>query len=106
MLLFLDHILYHRAHFVRDALCALRAMLAINNVLNLILTNPIAHVVAIQETKINSTITTAELFQETCMYSEYRKDSKTSVTCQSWNWKITLCLNQFGYSQTNLLLCS
>ena len=32
------------------------------------------HVVAVQETKIDSTITTSELFPETCMYSVYRKD--------------------------------
>ena len=29
MLLFLDHILYRRAHFVHDVLCTLRAVLAI-----------------------------------------------------------------------------
>ena len=34
-------------------------------------------VVAIQETKIDSTITTSELFLETCMYSMYRKDRNT-----------------------------
>ena len=34
------------------------------------------HVVAIQETKIDSTIT-SELFPETCMYSVYRKDRHT-----------------------------
>ena len=32
------------------------------------------HVVAIQETKINSSIATSELFPETCPYSVYRKD--------------------------------
>ena len=32
------------------------------------------HVVAIQETKIDSSVTTSELFPETCPYSEYRKD--------------------------------
>ena len=32
------------------------------------------HVVAIQETKIDSSIATSELFPETCPYSEYRKD--------------------------------
>ena len=32
------------------------------------------HVVAIQETKIDSSIATSELFQETCLYSVYRKD--------------------------------
>ena len=31
MLLFLDHILYHRAHFVRGVLCTSRAVLAINH---------------------------------------------------------------------------
>ena len=31
MLLFLDHILYRRAHFVRDMLCALPAVLALTN---------------------------------------------------------------------------
>ena len=31
MLLFLDHILYHRAHFVRDVLRASRAVLAMNH---------------------------------------------------------------------------
>ena len=31
------------------------------------------HVVAIRETKIDSTIATSELFPETCMYSVYRK---------------------------------
>ena len=35
------------------------------------------HVVAIQETKIDSTITTSELFPETYMYSVYRKDRNT-----------------------------
>ena len=33
------------------------------------------HVVAIQETKIDSCVVTSELFQETCPYSAYRKDS-------------------------------
>ena len=32
---------------------------------------------AIQETKIDSTITASELFPETCMYSMYRKDRNT-----------------------------
>ena len=32
------------------------------------------HVVAIQETKIDSSIATSELFPETCPYSIYRKD--------------------------------
>ena len=32
------------------------------------------HVVAIQETKIDSSIAASELFPETCPYSEYRKD--------------------------------
>ena len=32
------------------------------------------HVVAIQETKIDSSIATSELFPETCPYSVYRKD--------------------------------
>ena len=35
--------------------------------------------VAIQETKINSTITTTELFPEACMYSVYRRDRNTHV---------------------------
>ena len=34
------------------------------------------HVVAIQETKIDSSIATSELFPETCSYSVYRKDRK------------------------------
>ena len=60
----------------------------------------LSHVVAVQETKIDSTITASKLFPETCMYSVYRKDRNThgvgliSLTCQSWNWKITL--DQFG----------
>ena len=32
------------------------------------------HVVAIQETKIDSSFTTSELFLESCAYSVYRKD--------------------------------
>ena len=36
-----------------------------------------AHVMAISETKINSTTTTSDLFQETCMYSVYRKYRNT-----------------------------
>ena len=32
------------------------------------------HIVAIQETKIDSSIATSELFPETCPYSVYRKD--------------------------------
>ena len=32
------------------------------------------HVVAIQETKLDSSIATSELFPETCPYGEYRKD--------------------------------
>ena len=32
------------------------------------------HVVAIKETKIESSVATSELFQETCPYSVYRKD--------------------------------
>ena len=32
------------------------------------------HVVAIQETKIDSSIATSELFPETCPYSVYKKD--------------------------------
>ena len=35
------------------------------------------HVMAIQDTKIDRTITTSELFPETCMYSVYRKDRNT-----------------------------
>ena len=59
------------------------------------------HFVAIQTPKIDSTITTSELFPETCMYSVYRKIERlmvvgwcfsfteTSHTCQSWTRKIT-----------------
>ena len=35
------------------------------------------HVVALQETKTDSTFTISELFPETCMYSVYRKDRNT-----------------------------
>ena len=35
------------------------------------------HVVAIQETKIDSTITTSELIPETCIYCVYREDKNT-----------------------------
>ena len=37
------------------------------------------HVVAIQETKIDSSIATSELFPETCPYSVYRKDRNIHV---------------------------
>ena len=59
------------------------------------------HVVAIQETKIDSSIATSELFPETCPYSLYRKDRnihgsgsccssiRTFRICQSQNWKTT-----------------
>ena len=64
------------------------------------------HVVAIQETKIDSSIATSELFPETCPYSVYRKDRnihggrvmlgihKDISQCLSQNWKTTR--NQFG----------
>ena len=35
---------------------------------------PTVYVVAIQETKIDSSIAASELFPETCLYSVYRKD--------------------------------
>ena len=65
------------------------------------------HVVAIQKTKIDSSIATSELFLETCPYSVYIE--KTEITmmagsccssirifriCLSQNWKTTR--NQFG----------
>ena len=64
------------------------------------------HVVAIQETKIDSSIATSELFPETCPYSVHRKDRnihgggaicssiRTFNICLSQNWKTTG--NQFG----------
>ena len=74
------------------------------------------HVVAIQETKIDSSIATSELFPETCPYSVYRKDEISMVAgsccssirtfriCLSQNWKTTR--NQFGWKclQTKLLI--
>ena len=75
------------------------------------------HVVAIQETKIDSSIATSELFPETCPYSVYRKDRNihgggvmllvhkdVSHICLSQNWKKTR--NQFGWKclQTKLLI--
>ena len=64
------------------------------------------HVVAIQETKIDSSIATSELFPEPCPFSVYRKDRnihgggsmllvhKDFPICLSQNWKTTR--NQFG----------
>ena len=64
------------------------------------------HVVAIQETKIDSSIATSELFPETCPDTVYRKDRNIHVAgsccssirtfriCQSQNWKTTS--NQVG----------
>ena len=43
------------------------------------------HVVAIQETKIDSSIATLELFPETCPYSVYRKDY-FEAKIRSVNW--------------------
>ena len=37
------------------------------------------HVVAIQETKIDSSVATSELFPETCPYSAYRKTKISMV---------------------------
>ena len=67
------------------------------------------HVVAIQETKIDSSIATSELFPETCPYSVHMYIEKTEISmvvgsscssirtfriCLSQNWKTTR--NQFG----------
>ena len=38
------------------------------------------NIVAIQEQRFESKITTSELFPETCMHSVYRKDSTTHRT--------------------------
>ena len=63
-------------------------------------------IVAIQETKIESSISTSELFPESCPYNVYRKDRtldgggvcylSTGIfrICQSQNWKMTQ--SQFG----------
>ena len=75
------------------------------------------HVVAIQETKIDSSVATSELFPETCPYSIYRKDRNIMVAgsccssigtfriCLSQIWKTTR--NQFGWKclQTNFSFC-
>ena len=39
------------------------------------------HFVAIQETKIDSSIATSELFPETCSYNVYRKDRNLHGGC-------------------------
>ena len=39
------------------------------------------HVVAIQETKIDNSVATSELFPETCQYSVYRKDRHLHGGC-------------------------
>ena len=72
---------------------------------------------AIQEIKFNSSITTSELFQETCPCSVYRKDRNSQGgcvmcclstgiprICPSQNWETTQ--NQVGLkcSQTKLLI--
>ena len=43
------------------------------------------HIVAIQKTKIGSSITTSELFPEACPYNIFRKDRRTEGP--SW-WRI------------------
>ena len=72
------------------------------------------HVVAIQETKIDSSVATSELFPETCQYKVFKKDRhlhgggvflssiRTFRTCPCLNWKTTR--NRFGqkYLQINL----
>ena len=74
------------------------------------------HTVAIQETKMDSSIATSELFPEICPYNIFRKDrnlhyggvmlSSISLfrTCPCRNWKTTH--NRFGlkYLQTKLLI--
>ena len=74
------------------------------------------HIVAIQETKIDSSIATSELFPETCLYNIFRKDRnlhgggvcsssiRTFRTCPCRNWKTTW--NRFGlkYLLTKLLI--
>ena len=63
-------------------------------------------IVAIQETKIDSSISTSELFPESCPYNVYRKDrtldgggvcylsTRIFRICPSQNWKMTR--SQFG----------
>ena len=62
-------------------------------------------IVAIQETKIDSSISISELFPESCLYNVYRKDrtlygggvmlsTRIFRICPSQNWKMTL--SQFG----------
>ena len=74
------------------------------------------HVVAIQETKIDSSVATSRLFPETCPYSVYRKDRnihgggvmllsiRTFRIYLSQNWKTAR--NQFGWKclRTKLLI--
>ena len=64
------------------------------------------HIVAIQETKIDSSISTSELFPEYCPYNMYRKDRtlddggvmllihRIFRICPSQHWKMTR--SQFG----------
>ena len=53
---------------------SIRGKKNLNSWPSLIFTNLWPHVVAIQETKIDSSIATSELFPETCTYNVYRKD--------------------------------
>ena len=63
-----------------------------------------SQILAIQETKIDNSILTSELFPESFPYSVYRKDrmvvvlcflsTRTSHTCPSQNW--TMTQSQFG----------
>ena len=58
------------------------------------------HVVAVQETKVDSSIATSELFPEPCPYNVYRKDRNLqgggvmslAHLCPSQNWKTTRSL--------------
>ena len=74
-------------------------------------------IVAIQETRIDSSISTSELFPETCPYNVYRKDrnskgggvllliyKRISHICPSQNWKTTQ--NRYGLkcSQIKLII--
>ena len=54
------------------------------------------HVVAIQETQIDSSVATSELFPETCPYNVYRKDRNIQVerSCCSSIRTFRICLSQ------------
>ena len=92
MLLFLDHILYRRAHFIHDALCASRTVLAIMQCLFIFYTGGFISLLI-----ITSVEGAEDGPQVQCrLGKKYCKTSYKPVECENWKKRFRATCSELG----------